>query len=107
MDNMTEERKEEYRRLKGQLARREKRAKQPRQPLPTINQEGERSREASHLAALNNKVKESEAVTSKHKWVGDSFGAVDDTHHSETLRGRYVIGTWSVSRSVTWSVCGR
>ena len=103
MDNMTEERKEERLRLKEQLARREKRAKHPRQPLSTINQEGERSPEASHLAALDNQVKKSEAVISKHKWVGDSFGAVDDTDHSATLRGRYLILTWSVSR---W-VCGR
>ena len=85
MDHMTEE----YRRLKEQLARREKRANQPRQPLSTINQEGERSPEASHLAALNNQVKESEAVMRKHKWVGSGFGAVEDTDHSETLRGRW------------------
>ena len=94
MDHMTEERKEEYQRLKEQLARRDKRAKQPRQPLSTINQEGERSPEASHLAALNNRAKESEAVASKHKWVGDSLGAVDDTPISRKL---YVVGMCSVT----------
>ena len=56
MGHMPEKRDEEYRRLKEQLARLEKRAKQPRQPLSTINQEGERFAEASHLAALNNQV---------------------------------------------------
>ena len=45
-------------------------------------------RGALHLAALSSKVKESEATISRHKWVGDSFGAVDDTEHSEILRGR-------------------
>ena len=104
MDHMPEERKEEYRWLKEQLARREKRANQPRQPLSTINQERERSPEASHLAALDNQVKESEATISKHKWVGGSFGAVDDTYHSETVCGRYVFGDVVGMCSVTWSV---
>ena len=43
----------------------------------------------------------------KHKWVGDRFSAVDDTDHSETLRGRYVFGSVVGMCSVTWSVCGR